>query len=133
MPLNLVRILKEKDHRALKDHLDAIYGYVVASDEARDNARALVNEWNKDVELAKLHEEIDRLRSREYSSFTITPEEKLAIKEWKEKHINNSPACGLNAGAIGGKWCYEFIPTSLGEIGTIKCCCGAEFTFKEIG
>ena len=36
-------------------------------------------------------------------------------------------------GAIGGRYTFEFIPCTIGTIGTIKCGdCGEKFTFREL-
>jgi len=65
-------------------------------------------------------------------SFNISKKEWKAIKQWQEKHIKEKHNGSDYAGAIGGRYTYEFTPTSIGDIGTIKCGCGAEFTFKEL-
>ena len=36
-------------------------------------------------------------------------------------------------GCCGGRYSYKFVPTSLGVSGVIRCHCGAEFEFQEIG
>lgn len=64
--------------------------------------------------------------------FEVTPEEREQIEEWKEQHIKEKHKGNNYSGAFGGRYTYEFIPTSIGDIGTIKCGCGAEFTFKEL-
>lgn len=65
-------------------------------------------------------------------SFNISKKEWEAIKQWQEKHIKEKHNGNDYAGAIGGRYTYEFTPTSIGDIGAIKCGCGAEFTFKEL-
>lgn len=64
--------------------------------------------------------------------FEVTPKEREQIEEWKEQHIKEKHNGNDYAETIGGRYTYEFIPTSIGDIGTIKCGCGAEFTFKEL-
>ena len=35
-------------------------------------------------------------------------------------------------GCIGGRYSYEFVSTSIGVIGIVKCNCGAKFTFQDL-
>ena len=65
--------------------------------------------------------------------FEPTEREDVKIREWKEKH-NNEAHNGsyAYAGAIGGRYTYEFTPTSIGTIGVVKCICGAEFVFRDL-
>lgn len=35
-------------------------------------------------------------------------------------------------GCIGGTYTYEFVPTGIGTVGTVKCSCGAAFKFQDI-
>ena len=60
-----------------------------------------------------------------YRGFPISAEAKSRINEWKKNHRHDG-------GAIGGTFTYEFIPTSIGTIGTIKCACGDSFTFEDL-
>lgn len=60
-----------------------------------------------------------------YRGFPISAEAESQINEWKKNHRHNG-------GAIGGTFTYEFIPTSIGTIGTIKCACGDSFTFEDL-
>lgn len=47
----------------------------------------------------------------------------------KEKHRDRN----LNwAEAIGGKFTYTFIPTSIGVIGEVTCSCGESMTFSNL-
>lgn len=42
-------------------------------------------------------------------------------------------AIRIPGGAIGGRYTFEFIPCSIGTIGTIKCGkCGEKFIFREL-
>jgi len=132
MSTEIIKFLKAKSHEDLRSHLNAIYDYIIKVEEERDKAKEQVQLWNKDEEIQKLKTENETLRRREYTSFVITPEEREFINNWKAAHIEESPSCGEYKGAIGGNWSYEFIPTSIGDIGVIKCSCGAEVIFKEL-
>jgi len=65
-------------------------------------------------------------------NFDTSKEEDIQIEKWQKKHIKKKHRNNTYSGAIGGRWTYEFVPTSLGDIGTIKCNCGDEFVFREL-
>ena len=132
MSTEIIKFLRAKSHEDLRSHLNAIYDYVTEVEEERDKAREQVKLWNKDEEIQKLKTENETLRRREYTSFVITPEEREFINNWKAAHVAESPNCGGYKGPIGGNWSYEFTPTSIGDLGIIKCSCGAEVIFKEL-
>lgn len=71
--------------------------------------------------IQELKSELDTLRSRFTNGFWMSDEEKAQIEDWKRTHINEYHN-GSHGGAIGGMFTYEFIPTSIGTIGT--CVCG---------
>ena len=107
-----------------------------------------VNQINKELteyinhERENLLAEIEELKQKlkqEYNrSFVITAEEYKRIEEWKIKHaaeihgLKTESERMFSGGAIGGKYTYKFIPTSLGILGIVSCSCGEEFTFREI-
>jgi len=100
-----------------------------------ENAR-LKDEKYKDIELAKLKEQLDKTRKAANLGFPITEEENEAIKKWTDEHIRSkhwdkTHNMSKSFGAIGGNFTYEFVPTSIGTIGTIRCSCGKYFTFQE--
>lgn len=69
----------------------------------------------------------------------IGEKEQASIDAWKKKHdeeVHGYDTFGkrLKAeGVSGGRYSYHFVPTSIGTSGVIKCNCGAEFEFREIG
>jgi hypothetical protein len=65
-------------------------------------------------------------------NFEITKNEEQQIGKWQAKHIKKKHKGNSYSGAIGGRFTYEFTPTSLGDIGIIKCNCGEEFTFRDL-
>lgn len=65
-------------------------------------------------------------------SFNISSEEYEEIQKWINKHTEEKHDGNRYAGAIGGRYSYVFIPTSIGEIGEIRCSCGDSFCFKEL-
>lgn len=86
----------------------------------------------KDKTIKALTEKVERLESKLNSGFYLSNEEIKSINEWKENHIKSKHKGNTFTGIIGGRYTYEFIPTSIGDIGTIKCSCGKEFTFREL-
>lgn len=65
-------------------------------------------------------------------AFRVYPGEAEKIIVWQEKHIKEKHNGKSYAGAISGRFSYEFTPTSLGDIAVVKCSCGAEFCFRDI-
>lgn len=92
----------------------------------------LKDEAYKDEALQKANETIELLRKQFDKSFTISEEEYEAIENWKNDHELNHHGGNGAGGAYSGRYTYCFTPTGFGTVGTIKCTCGAEFTFSEI-
>ena len=125
-------IVLSKEELSKRDYEFRQIGY----DEClRDNSK-------KDKYIKKLKHRIDILNAKLdqasndltelVNGFGITDEEREAIHKWQNEHIKKAHNGNVRAGAVGGRWVFEFIPTNVGEIGTIKCDCGAEFTFREL-
>ena len=91
--------------------------------------KALKNEHYKDEELQKLQKELDSLRRDLSRGFPISEKEQKEIREWQKKHDEEEHG---GVSAIGGKYAYEFTPTSIGTFGSVKCVCGAKFDFQEV-
>ena len=106
-------------------------------DNLRNQIKELTDSQYKDKKLQKMKAELEKMQ-REYNrGFSITDDEWKAIETWKEKH--DREVHGLTernervGGAIGGRYTFEFIPTTIGIIGTVKCeDCGEKFTFREL-
>ena len=74
-----------------------------------------------------MKEKYEKMKKAYFLGFPISEEEDKKIKEWIEKR----PKC--NEGAIGGRYTYQFTPTSIGVIGTIiDGMTGEKFTFQEL-
>ena len=106
--------------------------YKQSWEEALERARKLREEYDKDEEVAQLKKYIETLEKENRTGFPITEEENEKIREWQEQHIKEKHNGNSYAGAIGGNYTYEFVPTSIGVVGTVKCSCGEEFCFQEI-
>ena len=51
-----------------------------------------------------------------------------SIDDWVENHR----AQGCTSNASGEQFIYEFIPTSIMEVQTVRCmCCGDKFTYYD--
>lgn len=101
----------------------------------REQIKSLKDENWKDEQLQKMKEEYNQMKVDYNRGFPITKEESCKVKEWmnkheKEKHLLSNERFP-RGGAIGGSYQFIFTPTSIGTFGTVKCSCGAEFTFQE--
>lgn len=85
-----------------------------------------------DTRLAEMRDEVERSRKARARGFSISDAEWDDIHAWQKSHIDEAHGGDEYAGAIGGRWTYSFIPTSIGVIGTVVCACGAEHTFQEL-
>ena len=103
----------------------------------RNKIKELTDSQYKDKKLREMKDKLEAMQ-REYNrGFPITDKEWDAIETWKEKHdreVHSLIECNERiGGAIGGRYTFEFIPTTIGIIGTIKCgSCGEKFTFREL-
>ena len=101
--------------------------------------RKLKEEYNKDEEIKKMQECLDKMQKDYWRGFPITEAEENAIEKWKKKHDKEvhgytTDRMRMKAeGCSGGRYSYRFVPTALGTSGVIRCHCGAEFEFQEIG
>lgn len=119
-----------------EDVIMAIIDRINDAETKKDEAYKQLEEWNKDEEIQELKNKIESLQNELWNiskySFEITPEEYEAIEEWKKKHIEEKHNGDAYAGAIGGRYKYIFVPTSIGTVGSIKCSCGETFCFSEL-
>lgn len=101
--------------------------------------KRLKDEAYKDRELQAMKQRLRSMEDSYYRGFPISASEKKAIEEWAEKHdaeVHNLTTSGarIKAGGVcGGRYTYHFLPTSIGTSGVIRCHCGAEFEFRELG
>ena len=90
-------------------------------------------EHYKDDELQRLSEELKQARDDLSRGFEISKEEFDAIHAWKVAHENEKHGgYPCYSGAIGGQYDYIFTPTSIGDIGEIRCTCGETFRFRDL-
>ena len=121
------RDVSEMIRELIRPNLDKCFedikSYVESCERDRKIALDKVVEWNKDEEIQKLKEEIYELRysNNKGVSFVVTEEELEQINAWQEEHIKKYHGGNSYCGAIGGRFHYKFIPTSIGDIGYVYC------------
>lgn len=98
---------------------------VQANQSLSGRLQELKQEKWADERLIEMKDKLKTMSEEYYRGFPISAEVESRINEWKKNHRHNG-------GAIGGTFTYEFIPTSIGTIGTIKCACGDSFTFEDL-
>ena len=122
----------EKDIKlVLQDLYDQFRSVKMDNEYLREENKRLKDEQYKDNELQKMKEEYDRMKEDYYRGFPISEEEEKRIQEWKDslpKYDN------MKIGAIGGRYHYEFHPTSIGVSAVIvDTITGERFEFQELG
>lgn len=100
-------------------------------DDLRKENNSLKDEHYKDKQLQIMETRLTTLKQELHRGFHLSEKEAIAATAWMQKH-NQEEHNNTSGGAIGGRYSYCFTPTSIGIIGTIRCSCGAEFTFQEI-
>ena len=101
------------------------------NDELKNNAY-------KDKELTSMRNELNEMKSEYYRGLPTSEYEEKKINEWIEQHEREAHGIKTYAdklashGRCGDSYTYEFVPTSIGTVGTVRCRCGAEFTFRSI-
>lgn len=89
-------------------------------------------ETYKDNELAEMKNKYDEMLADYHRGFAITKEESKKITEWMKEITKDEDFQTKVGGAIGGRFKYEFIPTSIGVIGTvIDTFTNKKLTFQE--
>ena len=130
LTMNILDTIREKDiDKAIKTIKDEIDRNKRMVSDLREENTKLKSAAYQDEELQKMKTELEEMRKDYNRGFPISEKEHKHIELWMTEHNKCS---GDNSGAIGGGYEYCFIPTSIGIIGTVKCTCGAEFTFREL-
>jgi hypothetical protein len=122
------------DHDAISflNCVGAIIDRINEAEEEKQKAQAKVKEYetsiNADVRVKEIKAKYEEATQALYRGFGISKKEYEQIDHWKKEH--DAKRHGLNSiekrmradGAIGGRYTYEFLPTSIGTVGT--CVCG---------
>lgn len=130
------KLLKQIKMDNFNAHIKEIVATVEAQDAViialREEINFLKNKYDENEEIKELKRRLREESYKNLNGFPITEEQADAINKWIKKHEAEAHNDSSYAGAIGGRYSYHFIPTSIGTSGTIKCDCGAEFEFQEI-
>lgn len=63
--------------------------------------------------------------------FELSEREVERVREWIDHHSKTHKLSSV--GAIGGRWTYRITPTSIGDLISIECFCGAEADVSDMG
>ena len=103
------------------------------SEQNEELKSKLEDKYAIDKEIIRLRKELDECKAQLNYSFCITEKEYQAILDWRRNHkLKKHGKKTVYFGAIGDNLAFEFIPTSIGTIGTVKCSCGEEFIFRGL-
>lgn len=107
--------------------LNARYEYTVSRvDTLETQVKELNDKHFEETELGRLKEERDKFRKLYYQSFYLTDKEKENVEKWRKEHEKDDKEhCHYQT--------YCFTPTELGVVGIVKCSCGKDYTFRELG
>ena len=72
----------------------------------------------------------EKVRNEYRLGFPMTEEEVQKAEKWMKEH-DESAHKGKSSGAIGGRYIYEFTPTSIGVFCGLRCSCGASVTLTD--
>ena len=133
---DLARIFKPiKQYKTDKliEILTELANYVSEAEQQRADAIKKVEEFNKDEEIVKLKKQLEEKREQAKNTyvFTVDVDQVEKIRKWKEQHEKEKHNGNSYARAIGGRYTYEFTPTSIGAFGRIRCSCGDHFDFDD--
>lgn len=105
--LESIRIINERNKETIK--------------RLSEQNRKLKEEHYKDEIVQRMQQRLDQMSADYYRGFPISEKEKAAIDAWKLAHEKEAHGGDSYAGAIGGRYSYHFVPTSIGTSGVIRC------------
>ncbi len=119
--------MQEREERALEMRKKA--------EEELEELKAKRKEEVRDEYVKELEDYI----AEQQHSFTISDEKWNEIMKWQKEHVaekhsyidKNGEKQPKIAGAIGGRFSYTFVPTSIGIFAKCKCTCGEELDITE--
>lgn len=129
----LFKPVKQYKTDKLIEILTELADYVSEAEKERADAVQKVKDFNKDEEIVKLKKQLEEKREKAKNTFvfTVDADRVEKIRKWKAQHEKEKHNGSSYAGAIGGRYTYEFTPTSIGEFGRIRCSCGDHFDFDD--
>ena len=122
--------------RGIKAHIESVEK---RNRYLEEENHKLKEEYNKDEEIQKMQSKLDKMQKDYWRGFPISEEEEVAIEKWKKEHDEKVHGYMTNnmrmkaEGVSGGRYSFHVTPTALGTSGVIRCSCGVEFEFQEIG
>lgn len=108
----------------LDKSLDDIRRIVEGMSEQRDDAKRLVEDWEKDAEIKKLKEEIECLKKERINGFIFSSDQIREIKAWEQNHIRNyhkEEEKGKIRKSSGIHFEYCFSHTPVGTLSSVVC------------
>ena len=121
--------------RGIKAHIKSVE---LRNTYLEEENKKLKDEHFKDKSIAKMSQELKKATDDLYRRFPISEKEMESINIWKKKHeiekhgLVTEKMRMKSQGCCGGKYTFEFIPTSIGTVGRVKCSCGDSFTFQDL-
>lgn len=110
--------------------VDKVDAYEKRIKYLEEENKKLKEEHYKDSEMQRMEAELKKAKEDLYRGFPISEKEQEKIREWELKH--DAEKHGLRAGGCcGGRYTYQFVPTSIGTVGEVICSCGEKFTFQN--
>lgn len=121
----------------IKECLQKVYDQVRAVQSRNkfleEEIKRVKAETYKDEELSKMKKEYEMMKAAYYRGFPISSKENKAIQDWIGKLTEGQDFRKVTGGPIGGRFHYEFIPTSVGTVGrVIDSITKEKFTFQEL-
>lgn len=105
----------------------------------QEENKTLREEYYKDSVIQELQQKLRKMENDYYRGFPISESQAKKINNWREGHDEKDHGYDTlekrvrAEGVSGGRYSYIFVPTSIGTSGVVRCSCGAEFEFQEIG
>ena len=83
------------------------------------------------TKIQECKEQLEEAKQMLSYGFGIDKETHEKIMNWHKSHSKNTGAMRKNSALHS--LTYEFIPTELGVVGTVKCSCGKTYKFSDLG
>lgn len=118
----------ESDSVTFPQWIEMLTNYIIELQEAARKAKDDLMEFNKDKEIQYWKDLYENERLENRYGFPISKEDHDKIEAWQRKHDAEAHGLRMNheriaaGGAIGGRYFYRFVPTSIGVSG--QCICG---------
>ena len=122
-----------RDRKNFKDMMSYFQEYEEYQQNSIDYYRNRVHELEdahyKDGKIKKLEEQLNSAVKELAKSYHIPAEAEEQFKEWRARHTEEKHNVSRNdikgilklEGAVGGRWSYNFVPTSIGTIISCRC------------